>query len=229
MVATAKCGRNAAKGKNMKKLIMTAVAAMCCVALAQGPEGEGAGKEGRPEGPRMGERRGPGMRQGGMTPAMMPGMGDPLLRAVSNPKVAENLGLSEEQKAKIKELSASGKSNREAQKKVREATTKQLELMKADKIDEAAVMAAIDEVFDLRKQMAKDQAKRVIDVKSILTPEQIAKAHEEMKKIFESRGDRGPRQGGAPGARRGRGPKGGKHPDQAPEGDDKPLPPPEAE
>ena len=210
----------------MKSLVMTVVAAICCVALAQGPEGEGPGREGRPGGRQMGERRGPGMRPGGMMPGMMPGMGDPLLRAVSNPRAAEKLGLTEEQKAKIKELSDGGRNNREVQKKVREATTKQLDLMKADKIDEAAVMAAIDEVFELRKQMAKDQAKRVIAIKSILTPEQIAKAHEDMKKMFEGRGDRGPRQGGMKGDRRG--PKGGDRSDQAPEGGNKPVPPPEA-
>ena len=64
-------------------------------------------------------------------------MGDPLLRAVTNPRIAESLGLTDEQKAKIKELSAGKKDNRETQKKVREATMKQLELMKAAQIDEA--------------------------------------------------------------------------------------------
>ena len=213
--------------EKMKSLVMTAVAAACCVALAQEPAGAPEG--GRPNGPQMGERRGPGPRHGGMMPGGMGGMnmmGDPLLRAVSNPKVAESLGLTDEQKAKIKELSGDRKDNRESQKKVREATMKQVELMKADKIDEAAVMAAIDEVFELRKQMAKDQAKRVIAVKSILTPEQIAKAHEDMKKMFEGRGDRGPRPGGMRGPK-GKGPKGDDKP--APEGEAVPPPPPAPE
>ena len=65
-------------------------------------------------------------------------------------------------------------------------------------------MKAIDEVFELRKQMAKDQVRRVIEIKTILTPEQIAKAREEMKKDFETRGDRGPRHGGPRGGREGR-------------------------
>ena len=169
----------------MKSLIVVAVAALSCVAFADGPEG-GA----RPEG----GRRGFGPREGGMGP-MMGGM-DPIVRMVSNPAVAEKLGLSDEQKAKLKELRGDGEANREAQKKAREATMKQVELMKAEKVDEAAVMAAIDEVFELRKAMAKEQAKRVIAVKSILTPEQVAKAHEEMKKMFEARGDHGPRREG---------------------------------
>ena len=101
-------------------------------------------------------------------------------------------------------------------KKVHEATMRQFELMKADKIDEAAVMKAIDEVFELRKEMAKAQVKRVIAVKSVLTPEQIEKAREEVKKMFEQRGEKGqwrgekgPRQG----RMRGRGPRGGDRPE----------------
>ena len=186
----------------MKTLMMTVVAALACAAFAQAPDG-GA--------PRAGGRRG-GMGQG-----MMGGghMMDPIVRMVSNPKAAEKLGLSEEQQAKLKEVNKLGEAGREKQKKVREATMKQVELMKADKIDEAAVMKAIDEVFELRKEMAKDQAKRVIAIKSILTPEQIAKAHEDIKKMFEGRGDRGQRRGGE----RGKGPR---------EGGDRPGPKPEA-
>ena len=180
----------------MKSLIVVAVAALSCVAFAEGPEG---GQ--RPEGP----HRGFGPRDG-----FGPMMG-----------------------AKLKDLKSASESNREAQKKVREATMKQVELMKAEKIDEAAVMAAIDEVFELRKAMAKDQAKRVIAVKSILTPEQVAKAHEEMKKMFEARGDRGPRREGK-GPRELKGPRRGPHGEKGPkggpkDGGDAPAPAPEAE
>ena len=211
----------------MKSLIMVAVAALSCVAFAEGgPEGGP-----RPEG----GRRGFGPREGGMGP-MMGGM-DPIVRMVSNPAIAEKLGLSDEQKAKLKDLKGDNATNRESQKKVREATMKQLDLMKAEKIDEAAVMAAIDEVFELRKAMAKEQAKRVIAVKSVLTPEQVAKAHEEMKKMFEARGDRGPRREGK-GPREFKGPRKGPHGEKGPqegpkdgpqEGCDKPAPAPEAE
>ena len=204
----------------MKSLIVVAVAALSCVAFAEGPEG---GQ--RPEGP----HRGFGPRDG-FGPMMG---GDPIVRMVSNPAVAEKIGLSDEQKAKLKDLKSASESNREAQKKVREATMKQVELMKAEKIDEAAVMAAIDEVFELRKAMAKDQAKRVIAVKSILTPEQVAKAHEEMKKMFEARGDRGPRrEGKGPRELKGqrRGPHGEKGLNGGPkDGGDAPVPATEAE
>ena len=189
----------------MKSLVMTVVAALCCVALAEGPEG-GAPREGM-------RRGGMGMREGGM--GGMGPMTDPVVRAVSNPKAAEKYGLSEEQQAKLKEANKVSEAGRENQKKVREATMRQIELMKADKIDEGAVMKAIDEVFELRKEMAKAQARRVIAVKSILTPEQIAKVHEDVKRP-DMRGDRGPRR--VPGEK-GRGPRGG----------DKPAPEPKAE
>ena len=198
------------KGKNMKSLMMTVVAALACAAFAQAPEGGAPGEGGR---------------RGGMGPGMMGGgaMMDPIVRMVSNPKAAEKLGLSEEQQAKLKEINKIDEAGRERQKKVREATMKQIELMKADKVDEAAVMKAIDEVFELRKEMAKDQAKRVIAVKAILTPEQVAKAHEEMKQMFQGRGDRGPRRGGAE-----RGPRRGGDRPGPKEGGDKPGPKPEA-
>ena len=174
----------------MKKLMMIAVAALCCVALADGPE-RGAHRPGGP---------GPHGGMGGMRPHEM-GF-DPIVFAVQRPRIAEKLGLSEEQKAKIKGVTDRAKGSREAMQKVREATKRQFDLMKAEKVDEAAVMKAIDEVFELRKQMAKEQVQRVIEIKAILTPEQIAKAREEMKAGFAARGDRGPR--GPRGDREGR-------------------------
>jgi Spy/CpxP family protein refolding chaperone len=200
----------------MKSLIIVAVAALSCVAFADGGPKGGVRSEGG--------RRGFGPREGGMGP-MMGGM-DPIVRMVSNPAVAEKIGLSDEQKAKLNELKGDREANRAAQDKVRAATMKQLDLMKAEKIDESAVMAAIDEVFELRKAMAKEQAKRVIAVKSVLTPEQVKKAHEEMKKMFEARGDRGPRREGK-GPREFKGPR--KGPKEGPkEGGDAPAPAPEA-
>ncbi len=180
----------------MKRLITMAVATLCCVALAAPPEG-GARHNGT----------GPG--NGAMGPVR-----DPILRMVSNPKIAEKLSLSEDQRAKLKEIRKASEANRGAQKKIREASKKQAELMKAAKIDEAAVMAAIDEVFEARKAMAKAQTKRIIAVKSILTPEQIEKFYGEIVKEQKERGAR--RTGQRPCA-------------QKRDSDGKPCPNPEAE
>ena len=174
----------------MKKLMLVAIAALCGVVLADGPE--------------RGERHagGPHGGMGGMRHHEM-GM-DPIVFAVSRPQIVEKLGLSDEQKEKLKVVTDRVKGGREGMKKVREATMRQFDLMKAEKVDEAAVMKVIDEVFELRKQMAKDQVRRVIEIKSILTPEQIAKAREEMKADFSAHGDRGPRPDGPRRGREGR-------------------------
>lgn len=108
---------------------------------------------------------------------------DPVVRAALNPKLAEKLGISEEQSAKLKALNAEKEGLKELNEKVRKGMERQAELLKAEKIDEAAVMAALDEVWEARKEVAKRQTKRIIAVKSILTSEQIAKAREALKTI----------------------------------------------
>ena len=176
----------------MNKLMMVAVAALvsaACFADESAPEAKRPERRmGRPP---MGER------------AMMGGagmMGDPIMWAVMNPKAAEMIGLSDDQKAKLKELQGSRGGNRELQEKVRKGMEKQMELLKAEKIDEAAVMAAIDEVFEARKAVAKEQTKRIIAVRALLTPEQVSKATEAMKELRASRASKGE-------GRRTRGPK----------------------
>jgi Spy/CpxP family protein refolding chaperone len=120
---------------------------------------------------------------------------DPIARMVSNPKFAEKLNLTEEQKTKLEELNKTQReSGRVNRTKMSEAMKRQMALMTAENIDEAKVMASIDEVFALRCAMAKDQVKRVIAVKSILTPEQIKKANE-IKAEFRDRGGRRPEVG----------------------------------
>ena len=120
---------------------------------------------------------------------------DPIARMVSNPRFAEKLNLTEEQKTKLEELNKTQREGmKEKRTKMSEAMKRQMDLMNAEKIDESKVMASIDEVFALRCAMAKDQVKRVIAVKSILTPEQIKKANE-IKAEFRDRGARRPEAG----------------------------------
>lgn len=175
----------------MKMLVFAAVAALSMATFAQEPA---EGGEGFPPPPPMHERahRGPmheGMRgqmPGGMR-QMNGAMQDPLIHMVMNPKVAEKIGLTDDQKAKLKEIQPKRGENKELNEKVQAGMKKQMELLQAEAIDEAAVMAAIDEVFEARKEMAKAQTKRLIAVRSILTPEQIKAAQEAMKEL------RGPR------------------------------------
>ena len=202
----------------MKKLMMIGAAALSLAALAQELEGPKAGGNG-PRASRMAERGRMPMR-GGMEGGMMGS--DQAIMAVMNPRVAEKIGLDDATQLKIKEIDLNlRKAIRELQKKTREASEKQAKLMKEEKIDEAAVMSAIDELFDLRKEMAKAQTKRVIAVKALLTPEQLEKAVEEQRKMREERrGAMRMKEGMKHGLKNG--PKRG-------EGEDAPPPPPPAE
>lgn len=173
----------------MKKLMFAMVAALSFAAVAQDAEGPKAGQ--RDGGFRHGPRdRGAMAAERGMMPGGFGGgmMGDPAVMAATNPKIAEKIGLSAEACEQIKKLDTDNRAKvQELQKKTRELMEKQAQLMKAEKIDEAAVMAAIDELFECRKEMAKTQTRRLIGVKSLLTPEQITKATEAMKEIRRER------------------------------------------
>ncbi len=172
----------------MKMLVAAAVAAIAFSVLAEAPAG---GEEPRRRRPPMGQR----FRPDG---AQM--LADPVMRAVMTPGVAEKIGLNDEQKTKLREVVLLRGASRELQDKIRKGTSRQNELLLAEKIDEAAVMAAIDEVFDARREIARDQARRLIAVKSILTPEQVSKALEAMKEI---RAESRQRRAGMKGERRG--------------------------
>ena len=156
----------------MKKLMMMVAVALVGAAFAQAP---------REIGPRPGH--------GGGHPGMAP-----IERMVANPKMAEKLGITQEQREKIEAATKAGREKAaELQKKVGEAMKKQFALLEAEHIDETAVMAAIDEVFELRKEIAKAQTRRVIAVRTILTPDQIKQGLEQVKAMREKNGGRKPR------------------------------------
>lgn len=176
----------------MKKLMMVAMTVVGLAVFAQ--EQEAAPKAGPHRGPgrgsRMAERGGMPRGGRGMHGGMFgPGMvGDPAVMAVMNPQVADKIGVTKEVQEQIRKIDAdSRKVVRDMQQKTQGAMEKQASLMKEAKPDEAAVMAAIDELFDLRKEMAKAQTKRVLAVKALLTPEQLASALETMKKLRDER------------------------------------------
>ena len=168
----------------MKCLMTMLAAAVSLVALAQEPAAEGAV---RPRGGRMAMAGGPSI--------------EPVLRAAMNPKLAEKAAITEEQVAKLKAIADEKGALKTLHEKVRKGTDRQVELLKAEKIDEAAVMAAIDETWDAKKEVAKYQTKRLIAVKSILSAEQIEKIRDALKAKRDGR-QTGPRAEGK--GRRGR-------------------------
>lgn len=137
----------------MKQLMMMAVAALALTAAAQAP-----------------------IR--GLGPSI-----DPVVRFALNEKAAEKIGITPEQTAKLKALADDRAALRDLQAKVRKGMERQAELLQAEKIDEAAVLAAVDEVSAARGEIAKLQTKRLIAIRGILTTEQIAKARDAMKEM----------------------------------------------
>ena len=169
----------------MKTLILTFAAALATVALAQEPAnpGEGAKPERRAVRP-MGPR-------GDRMPAGLPMMMDSVLRMTADPQFAAKLGLTDDQAAKLKEIAKDRGRDRDAQKQIRKCMDRQAELLGAEKIDEAAVMATVDELCEARKASMKDYIKRMIAARAVLTPEQLEKAK---SLVNEFRGGRRPQR-----------------------------------
>ena len=157
----------------MKSLVFALVAVVASAAFADGPK----------------------MRQQAPAESM-----SPIIRAVQNPKIAAKLGLSEEQTAKLKTLAEGQDEIKGLQEKVRKGMEWQAELLKSKKVDKAAVMSALDEVWAARKEIAKRQMSRLIVVKSILTDEQIAKVREVLQTMRND--PKGPKDGGGKGWKR---------------------------
>ena len=167
----------------MKTLILTLASALATVAFAQEQAAEivkpARNATMRQMGPRSGDRMGMGMP-----------MVDPILRMAATPQFAAKLGLTSDQAAKLKEATKGNNAqNRETQVKIRKCMERQNDLLKADTIDEAAIMATVDELFELRKSAMKAQLTRMIAARAILTPEQFAKAKAMLE---EFRGGRRP-------------------------------------
>lgn len=144
----------------------------------------------------------PALRNRPMRPSFGTGremMGDPAVMSLLNPKVAEKVGLSAEVKQKIAAADADfRKKVTETQSRMRASMEKQSELLSADKPDEPAIMAAVDEYFDLQKEMTKARIRRTLGIKALVTPEQLEKAKAEFTAFREQRGSRrinGPKAG----------------------------------
>ena len=152
----------------MKCLMTVLAASLAFAAFAQEPDG--AAKGGRR----------------GAPPSL-----EPIVQMVRNPKMVEKIGFTEEQVAKLKAIGDSRAELKELQAKVRQGSQRQAELLKAEKIDEAAVMAAVDEVWDAKKEIAKIQTKRVIAVRTVLSPEQVRQALETFREMRGRRGAKG--------------------------------------
>lgn len=99
-----------------------------------------------------------------------------VLEMAVNPKTAADIGITPEQAAKIKGFISHSEADRDLNVKLSELMKKQAEMMNAETIDEAAVLAQFDEIAKLRAEIEKNKLKKEIAAMKTLTPEQMTKA-----------------------------------------------------
>ena len=109
-------------------------------------------------------------------------------RLLTNPRMAAELNLTEEQSSTIQDAVAGMKDKAmQLRRELEESAVEQAKLMTADKIDEAALLAAVEKTGGIRTEIAKLNIKALIVLKQVLTPEQIAKSRELMRRRTDLR------------------------------------------
>jgi len=176
------------------------------LALAQGgPQGQGPGPGGAPPPPPGQPRDGGQMRRpGGMprpgAPPMERGMGG----WWNNPELVQKLGIGADQIKKIDDIVQQHRLKLiDLNATLQKAETIMEPLMGADQPDEAKIVAQIDKVAQARAELEKANARMLLGVRQVLTPEQWKKLREEQPRPGAGRGQ-GRGQGGGQG--RGQGP-----------------------
>lgn len=211
------------KTRSMMLILMSAAA----VAMAQTPpppslppppgDGTDAGR-GNPEMLRERARR---MGMTGDSEGMI------LRLLTSDSRVAQDLGLTDTQTKELKEIASSGEQDvRDTAQKLEAAGMRQAELMKAETLDEAALMKAVEETGELRTRMAKLRVKQMIAAHKTLTPEQRTKLRDLLKQRMEQLRERW-QQGGGRETRQGRPGAGMERRQRGGEGTAAPVPQPQ--
>lgn len=166
-------------------------------AVAQDPEG-GAPP---PSQPRMAGPGGPGGPHGGMMKMRHPGGDDPLAGLMFPPELilrhAEMLNLTADQKTAIRnEIKTSQPKFTDLQFQLQDQMQALHKQLTADKTDEKAAMAALDQVLDTERQIKRLHVGMIVRIKNLLTKEQVDKLHQMHDQMPMKR--RGP-EGGGPG------------------------------
>jgi Spy/CpxP family protein refolding chaperone len=94
-------------------------------------------------------------------------------RLLHVPRVAEEIGLTDEQMQQIRDGEEALREEIQAlTEQLQEAAVAQSELLLNDDVDEAALMQQVEETGRVRTEIAKLRMKQVLSLKQILTPEQ---------------------------------------------------------
>jgi periplasmic protein CpxP/Spy len=198
--------------RRTNRTIRTGITLLFGAALAFGqggpPPGVGPGPDGNPGPPehRRGggdefgpprDRMGPG---GPVRNGMMPGPPGrpPMERAMgrwwNNPELAARLALTADQKKRMEDILQQHRLKLiDLHASVQKAEAIMEPLMAADQPDEAKVVAQIDQVAQARAELEKANARMLLGIRQVLTPEQWKKLKEERER---GPGGRRPMEGG---------------------------------
>ena len=170
---------------------------------AQPPPGPGGDQPGPPERqdwgrePGPGFRGGPGMRDGrGVRGPRRGGLG-PGSRWWMNARVAERVGLTDDQKQRMDAIFQQSRLkliDLHASLQKEEAILEPL--MSADAPDEAKVLPQIDRVVQARGELEKARARMLLGIRGVLTPEQWKKLKTDMPPGRPQAGGRPQQMGG---------------------------------
>lgn len=131
-------------------------------------------------------------REGRMPGGEMDGPGgDGMLeRILSNPAMIEELGLSEEKIVEIKDkLAEFKKKNEELRTQMQQAGKKQAELLTAKEVDEATLMAAVEETGKINTEIAKLRMQKLLLARQNISPEKMEKIREKIRERMGSMRD----------------------------------------
>ena len=166
-----------------KKVVVITMASLMIAGSGIAGQNEGRGKRGGENGERGGKNRQEQMERHNRHQRRPGGMGGGIDRLINNPKLREELGITDDQVDKLKDA----KTELEDQRKdliaeMKDAREAQMKLMQADELDKKAIMTAINQSGKLRTKMDKLRVKGLFRVQDILTDEQLSEVKERMRK-----------------------------------------------
>lgn len=109
-----------------------------------------------------------------------------VMRFLGNPKVVQDLGLSEEQVGKIRAgVFAVRKEQIKLRADIEQAGLEQARLLTQEPVDENALMKAVEKAGLIRTDMARLQMRQILLIRQNMTPEQHAKLRQMIGKRME--------------------------------------------
>jgi Spy/CpxP family protein refolding chaperone len=118
-------------------------------------------------------------------------VGGPIERLLKDPKAAAKLGMSSDQIADLKsQLGAIEAKEKELHASMQALGRKQMELLQRGDVERQVIYQIIDQLGDVRTQLAKCRIDRLLAVQAVMTDEQQAKLRDRMHNRRREKGGR---------------------------------------